>query len=180
MVLADTAVSVSLTWKDWVTRYILFPKWAMTLTMRLIPVRRFVDLSFWPARVTRNNKWFGQDYQTANYVKACILQRSSRDYVKIYGALYGFKLKPLERIAIPTLVLNGEHESASVFRHTQYMEENIPGLTFIVIPNADHTSSMENPEKHLTEAQRLLRQPRSFPVPKEPFSLSISLLPFFS
>ena len=144
LVLADTAVSVTLTLSDKLQSYIFFPKWAMQLTIRLLSVERFTRLSFWLARQTRSENWFGRDENTRQYVENCMLKMDQNEYLKIYGAIYEFRLLPLERIQCPTLVLNGEHESKAVFRHTKEILKRIPRSTAVVIPGAGHTSNMEN------------------------------------
>lgn len=48
-------------------------------------------------------------------------------------------------IDVPTLVLNGEHESKSVFRHADEMKRLIKGAEMKVIPGAGHVSNMEKP-----------------------------------
>ena len=75
-----------------------------------------------------------------------MLQMDDDEYLKIYGAIYGFKLLPLEKINCPTLVLNGEHESKSVFRHTEEILRRVPQAEAGIVPGAGHTSNMENPE----------------------------------
>jgi pimeloyl-ACP methyl ester carboxylesterase len=42
-------------------------------------------------------------------------------------------------------VLNGEHESKAVFRHTEEMLRRIPQAESTIVPGAGHTSNMENP-----------------------------------
>jgi pimeloyl-ACP methyl ester carboxylesterase len=145
LILSDTAVSVSLTLADKLQRYILFPLWAMKLTIRSMSARNFTRFSFWLAQVTRSGDWFGRDEDTANYVRDCMLQMSDAEYEKIYDAIYGFTLLPLGRIHVPTLVLNGEFESKSVFRHTEEILRRVPNAEAGVVPGAGHTSSMENP-----------------------------------
>ena len=145
LILADTAVSVSLTLSDKLQRYVLFPEWAMKLTIRSLSAKNFTRFSFWLAQKTRSTAWFGQDEATANYVRDCMLRMSDAEYEKIYGALYGFGLQPLERIGVPTLVLNGEHESKSVFRHTEELLRRIAHAESAIIPGAGHTSNMEKP-----------------------------------
>jgi len=54
--------------------------------------------------------------------------------------------------------VNGEHESASVFRHTDYMRRRIPHANVEVIPGAGHTSNMENPEVFNEVVLRFLRE----------------------
>ncbi len=145
LILADTAVSVSLTWSDKFTRYVLAPKWLMLATIRWMSAPRFVDFSFKLAQRTRSSDWFGKDPETAEYVRQAMLNTSTEEYLKIYDAIYDFDLLNLAAISVPTLVLNGEYESKTVFRHTQEMLRLIPNSEAQVIPGAGHTSNMENP-----------------------------------
>ncbi|MGD8456700.1 MAG: alpha/beta hydrolase [Anaerolineales bacterium] len=146
LVLADTAVSVNLTLSDKLQRYVLFPRWAMLMTIRMMSMEKFTRFSFWLARATRSGEWFGEDKRTQDYVERCMLQMNDKEYLKIYGAIYDFKLQPLEKIRCPTLVLNGEHESKSVFRHTEEILRRVPQAEAEIVPGAGHTSNMENPE----------------------------------
>jgi pimeloyl-ACP methyl ester carboxylesterase len=146
LVLSDTAVSVSLTWTDRLQRYVLAPKWAMLLAIRLMSVRRFVEFSFWLSRVMRSEDWFGRDPAVRSYVEGAMLNLSTEEYLKIYDAIYDFGLLDLARIEAPTLILNGEHESKSTFRHAREMERLIPDTETKIIPRAGHVSNMENPE----------------------------------
>ena len=66
LILADTAVSVVLTFFDKLQTYLLFPKWAMRLTIRALSARKFTEFSFWLAQKTRSSAWFGRDESTAN------------------------------------------------------------------------------------------------------------------
>jgi len=79
LVLSDTAVSVSLTWSDKLQRYVLAPKWAMLLAIRLMSVRRFVGFSFWLARATRSEDWFGRDEAVRSYVESAMLNLSTEE-----------------------------------------------------------------------------------------------------
>jgi pimeloyl-ACP methyl ester carboxylesterase len=146
LILADTAVSVSLTLSDKFQRYVLAPKWLMLATIRWMSVPRFVDFSFRLAQLTRSTDWFGQDPETAEYVRQAMLNTSTQEYLKIYDAIYAFDLLDLATINVPTLILNGEYESKSVFRHTQEILKLIPNAEAHVIPTAGHTSNMENSE----------------------------------
>jgi len=156
LVLADTAVSVRLTLIDKFQRYILAPKWLMLAIIRWMTVPRFVDFSFKLAGVTRSTEWFGQDPDTAEYVRDAMLNTLTAEYLKIYDAIYGFDLLNLAAITVPTLILNGEHESKAVFRHTDEMLRLIPNTEARLIPRAGHTSNMENPTVFNTEVERFL------------------------
>lgn len=145
LILADTAVSVRLTWMDKLQRYVLFPKWAMQLTLRILNVEDFVRFSFWLARVTRSEAWLGRNEATRSYIHERMLEMDDREYRKMYDAIYDFDLLELERIQVPTLVLNGEHESSSVMRHTQEILQRVRNARALRVPRAGHTSNMENP-----------------------------------
>jgi pimeloyl-ACP methyl ester carboxylesterase len=157
LILTDTAVSVQLTLSDKFQRYILAPKWLMLAIIRWMTVPRFVDFSFKLARLTRSTGWFGQDTDTAEYVRDTMLNIPTMEYLKIYNAIYGFDLLNLAAITVPTLVLNGERESKAVFRHTDEMLKLIPNVQARVIIGAGHTSNLENPAAFNTELERFLK-----------------------
>jgi pimeloyl-ACP methyl ester carboxylesterase len=145
LILSDTAVSVSLTWMDKLQRYVLFPKWLMLVTIRLMSAEAFTRFSFWMASVTRYEGWIGRDEATRTYVESTMVKIPTEEYLKVYDAIYDFGLLPLERITCPTLVLKGEFESKSVFRHTEEILRRVPQAQEYVISGAGHTSNMENP-----------------------------------
>jgi non-heme chloroperoxidase len=162
LVLADTAVSVSLTLADKLQRYVLFPRWAMLVTIRMMNVENFTRFSFWLARATRSEDWIGRDEATRSYIEGCMLQMDQEEYIKIYKAIYDFHLLPLERITVPTLVLNGEHESKSVFRHTQEILKRVKGSQAKVVTGAGHTSNLENAELFNRTVDEFLQSTLSF------------------
>jgi pimeloyl-ACP methyl ester carboxylesterase len=145
LVLADTAVSTTLTWVDALQRYLLAPRWLILATIRLLGGKRFVGFAFWMARRTRSSQWFGQDEAVQAYVEEAMLRMSTEEYVKIYGAIYDFDVVDLSVVRVPTLLLNGEHESRSVHRHAAYLQKHIASTEAMIIPGAGHTSNLENP-----------------------------------
>lgn len=145
LVLADTAVSARLTLTDTI-QTLLFPKWAMTATVRLLGPERWTDFAFRLATLTRGESWFGRDESVQSYVRETMAAFSTSEYNKIFGAIYDFRMVDLGAIEVPTLVLNGEFESDSVFRHTTTLERRIQDVETRVIPDAGHTSNMENPD----------------------------------
>ena len=144
LILCDTAVSVTLTLSDKLQTYVLYPKWMIHLSIRLMSVERFTRFSFWLAAFSRSDDWFGKNAKTRDYVKSRMLAMSEAAYLRVYDAIYGFRQYDLATISAPTLILNGEHESRTVFRHTEEILRLIPNATAQVIPNAGHTSNMEN------------------------------------
>ncbi|MFX1516827.1 MAG: alpha/beta fold hydrolase [Promethearchaeota archaeon] len=76
-----------------------------------------------------------------------MLKLNKKEYLKIFGSLYDFKLQDLFKIEVSTLVLNGEHEVKSIFKHAEKIQSLIPNCDVDIIKNAGHTSNMENPEE---------------------------------
>jgi 3-oxoadipate enol-lactonase len=68
----------------------------------------------------------------------------------------------LERLALPTLILVGEHDVTTPPAASRAMHEHIRGSRLQVIPDAAHMSNLENPEAfnaHLAEFLRSLPTP---------------------
>ncbi|MHA2225978.1 MAG: alpha/beta fold hydrolase [Candidatus Hodarchaeales archaeon] len=144
LILADTAATITLTRWDYIMRYLVGPKWLMLLTLRMMGVNKFVNFSFWIAKFTRSKEWVGNE-EIIEYEKKEMLSLEKNEYLKIFGSLYDFKLQELTRITVPTLVLNGEHEPKSIFKHAEKIQSLIPNCGADIIKNAGHTSNMENP-----------------------------------
>jgi len=144
LVLADTAVSTTLTWSDKLQIYLLAPRWVLLPSIRLLGARRWVRFSFWLAARTRNPGWFGTDEEVSAYVKRVMLKVTTTEYVKLYGAIYRFRQQDLSRVRAPTLLLNGAHESNSVLAQTARLKRLIPHAEIATVPGAGHTSNMEN------------------------------------
>jgi pimeloyl-ACP methyl ester carboxylesterase len=157
LILADTAVSLTLTWLDKFYRYVIGPKWLMLWTLRIIGVKNFIKFSFWMAKITRSKEWLGNE-EIIEFEKQKMLQLPKKEYLKIFGALYDFKLQQLEKITVPTLVLNGEYELSSLFKHAEKMKELIPNCEIIVVPKAGHVINMENPDFFNNEISNFLQQ----------------------
>ncbi|MFH2102385.1 MAG: alpha/beta hydrolase [Chloroflexota bacterium] len=146
LVLAGTSVAIDLTLVDKLLCRLLFPRWAMLETIRLMSVERFTRFSLWLARLTRGRRWLGQDETAMDYLEQCMLRMEQGEYLKIWEAIYGFHLLPLERITCPTLVLNGEHEPKGTLRHTEEILRRVPHAEARVVPRAFHGSNMDNPQ----------------------------------
>ena len=53
----------------------------------------------------------------------------------------------LPRIAVPTLLIWGEQDARSPLRVAEEFHDAIPNSRLVVIPDAGHCSSMEQPER---------------------------------
>lgn len=95
--------------------------------------------------MTRGADWFGRDPRVSEYVRERMASFDTAEFVKVFAATYRFERVPLERIDVPTLVLNGEGESEAVSRHAPEFERVVPDCRVETVPDAGHTSNMENP-----------------------------------
>lgn len=68
------------------------------------------------------------------------------EFNDVFRAVYDFRRVDLASIRVPTLVRNGAHESRSVFRHAAHVERVVPDVRSAVVPDAGHTSNVENPD----------------------------------
>ncbi len=157
LILADTAVSTSLTLRDKIYTYILAPKTLFLFIVRLLGMKRYTDLAFWFARVTRGESWFGLKKEVQDYVRSRMENYSVAEFNKIFGALYDFRLVNLTKIKVPTLIINGEFESRLASPHNKKMTEMIGTTQKVVIAKAGHTSAMENPCEFNEALERFCR-----------------------
>ncbi len=157
LVMAGTMVAIDFTWLDKLLSKALFPEWAMLTFIRLLSIENFIRFSFWLAGGTLGKGVLGRDEETQNYLRECMRQIDSREYLKFWKTLYGFKLLPLEKISCPVLVLNGQFESQNTYRHTQALLERIPRTEARVVPAADHVMNLENPDAFNQSLEDFLR-----------------------
>ncbi len=62
----------------------------------------------------------------------------------------------LQRVSLPTLILVGDEDVATVPAKAQRMHEAIPGSRLMTIPHAGHTSSVEQPQAITTAIEEFL------------------------
>jgi pimeloyl-ACP methyl ester carboxylesterase len=156
LVLAGSAVSIRLTVLDKLLCDVLFPRWAMALTIRQMSVEGFTRFSFLLARLTRGRHWLSQDKTAREYLEKCMLGMDGSEYLKIWNALYGFNIFPLQRITCPTLILNGELEPRNTFRHTKEILQRVPHAKAEIIPAARHAMNLEKPDLFNESVQRFI------------------------
>jgi pimeloyl-ACP methyl ester carboxylesterase len=146
LVIASGMVSIRLTWIDKIMCDVLFPKWAMLLTLQKLSVPNFVRFSLWLGRLAQGRNWLSQDANVLDYLKQCMLQMDGDEYQKIWEALYGFNPLHLDAITCPTLLLNGEVESRNMFQHSRFVLSRIPQAEHRIVPAARHAINIEQPE----------------------------------
>jgi pimeloyl-ACP methyl ester carboxylesterase len=108
--------------------------------------RRFTDYAFGLAKLMRGETWFGQNAEAQTYVQEAMRTFDTAEMAKIYDLLVRFRTPELEKIKVTTLIINGEHESGSVFRHAEFLKKHIANAQVTTIPGAGHLSNVETPE----------------------------------
>lgn len=146
LILAGATVSMSLTLGEKLLRYVFFPKWLMLTTIRMLSVERFVRFSFWLASLTLGKDWLNQEDRSLDLIRQGMLQIDKNEYLKIWGAIYGFDLQKLETIRCPSLVLTAERDSRMVRRHAEEILRRVPGARRCVLPAARHAVNLEQPQ----------------------------------
>jgi pimeloyl-ACP methyl ester carboxylesterase len=145
LILASSAVAIDLTLMDKILCNVLFPRWLMLVTIKAMSVKNFTRFSFGLAHLTMGKYWLSRDKDASIYLEQCMQNMDGNEYLKIWKAIYGFHILPLEKITCPTLVLNGEFESKNTFRHSQKILRSIPGANTKVIHRARHGMNLEEP-----------------------------------
>jgi pimeloyl-ACP methyl ester carboxylesterase len=92
----------------------------------------------------------------AEYVRGTTSAFDTTEFNKVFGATYDFRRVDLSAISVPTLVLDGEFESDAVFEHTAHLERSLSDVRTAVVPDAGHTSNMENPDAFTAELRTFL------------------------
>lgn len=144
LILCDTAVSATLTSSDKIQTYLI--GWSLAPSVRIMGARRFTDYAFGLAKLMRGETWFGQNAEAQTYVQEAMRTFDTAEMAKIYDLLVRFRTPELEKIKVSTLIINGKHESRSVFRHAEYLQKHISNTQVTTIPGAGHLSNVENPE----------------------------------
>lgn len=156
LILAGTAASSELTFSDKVQKYALAPKPVFLSIVNLLGVRRYADFAFWFAKITRGEEWLGMNEEVRKYVREQMQRFDTKEFNKILAGVYDFTLQDLSKIEAPTLIINGEHESKSVFEHTRKMKELIQEAQDVIVPDAGHVSNMENPQEFNSVVEEFL------------------------
>jgi len=162
LILVSSAVAIDLTLLDKILCTLLVPKWLMMSIIKLLSPKNFIRFSLWLANITRGRHWLARKGITIEYLRQCMFGIDSSEYLKIWGAIYDFHLLRLEKIACPTLVINGEDEPANTLHHTREILHRVKHAQAVVIPAASHASNIDNPEAFNNVLETFLHNLPSF------------------
>lgn len=140
LVLADTTIgpAASLT-EDTLTAF---------LAARRAPLLDGVPMAEIAARNASQLLAPGAPSERLERVKASFASVRLGTYLRSLEAVVRFRGVPnLEEIAVPTLVLVGEHDQSLPPALSRALADRIPGAQYRVIPGAGHISNVDTPEQ---------------------------------
>ncbi|WP_254534986.1 alpha/beta fold hydrolase [Halomarina litorea] len=151
LVLADTFTPGDWRWPERL-------QWAMlrgtVLPARLVGYERVERAMVWFQERVRGEEASG-DYERIGEVRAGGPRMTTDEFAKVVEALVQFPETDIDlsTVAVPTLVVYGEHEMGFVKRHAALMAASIPGARVVEVPDGAHASNLDNPA-FFTEAVR--------------------------
>jgi pimeloyl-ACP methyl ester carboxylesterase len=155
LVLADTFVPETLHWSERLTALLL---WSTVLPVRLFGLARIQRAMV--AITTRfDTDAAAGDYRTVERLQAEMPPIPSDEFAKIVRAILAFYRQgggDYPSIAVPTLVMYGEHTMGLGRRHGEKLAEGIPGATLRVVPGGGHASNLDDPEFYSDAMAELL------------------------
>jgi pimeloyl-ACP methyl ester carboxylesterase len=144
LVLADTFTGTRLDWRERLQWAFLR---AMVVPVRLVGFERANGLNVWINELV--NRGSGGDSESIDALTASGPSITTDEFAKVARAMTRFVDGDtdfdLRAIAVPTLVIYGEHEIGLVKRHARVLCAAIPDATRRVVPGGGHTSNRDDP-----------------------------------
>lgn len=67
----------------------------------------------------------------------------------------------LKRIAVPTWIVDGDHDEAIKRENTEFMAANMPGAGLLLQPEVSHFSFLQDPEQFTSDVLHFLEHVKS-------------------
>lgn len=144
LVLADTFAPEILGVGEWLQRVVLLR--ATVPPIRLVGYERVEQALVWLQERFQGADVSG-DYARIQALREAGPKMETAEFAKVVRTLARFDETALDHSAItaPTLVLYGEHDVGFVRRHAVRFGTVIPDATVRAVPDAGHTSNIDNP-----------------------------------
>jgi len=88
------------------------------------------------------------DYEKIERLRATAPQMTTARFAKVIRAVAAFHETAIDfsAIAVPALVLYGEHEPAFIRRHARKLRAELPNALVREVPGIGHASNLDEPE----------------------------------
>lgn len=156
LVLVSPSVSIRLTRMDKLLCDYLFPKWMFLSLLKVLGAKNFTRLTLSLSHLIRGKYWLSKNVATIHYIENCMMAMNGNEYCKIWEAIYGFNLTPLQKISCPLLIINGEYEPDNTYQHTRHILQHVPHAEAIVIPQVTHAVNMDSPDVFNSSLEQFL------------------------
>ena len=83
------------------------------------------------------------------------------EITKMWATQPHFTAEQLQSIAVPTAIVDGDHDGAIERENTEFMAKEIPGAKLIIQPSVSHFSFLQNPEQFNSDVLRFLEKTKA-------------------
>ncbi|HUI20233.1 MAG TPA: alpha/beta hydrolase [Methylocella sp.] len=83
------------------------------------------------------------------------------EITKMWATQPHFTAEQLQSIAVPTAIVDGDHDEAIERENTEFMAKEIPGAKLIIQPSVSHFSFLQNPEQFNSDVLRFLEKTKA-------------------
>lgn len=156
VVLADTFGPETLDWRE----RLQFLMLKSTIPpVRLVGYERVEKVMVWLQERIQGEGVSG-DYEEIERLRDEAPKMATNEFAKVIGALTAFHETDLDvsTIAVPTLVLYGEHDAGFIRRHAAKLGDDIPNATVREVPEGGHASNLDNPDFVTSALREFLSQ----------------------
>jgi pimeloyl-ACP methyl ester carboxylesterase len=143
LILCDTGISTSQHFTDRILNQVIG---LVTPIINVLGVSEFRRFTHFIDQCFGDTSWVAQTERSLNLSKEALDMVQAREVVKIVTAVRKFNSIPLYRPKIPTLIVNGEHDSLFILRQAKTLQGVYPNSRYRVVPRAGHLSNLDNPE----------------------------------
>lgn len=145
LVLADTVESIPPVPMTALQKQFLFPKPSLYPTFRMLGASAAFRMLLQSVRAVEGGRWLALDDDVREYALSEVDAFSTREFVKVFDALYEAGGVDVSDVDVPSLVLYGDHEAGAVVAQNRSLARSLDAST-AVISEAGHLSNLDNPE----------------------------------
>ncbi|MFB6171685.1 MAG: alpha/beta fold hydrolase [Haloarculaceae archaeon] len=120
------------------------PKPVVHALIRRMGVASYYESLLAGIRAIEGHRWVALDDDNRRYVREEIGRFDTREYIKVFDALYDHDALDHDALDAPTLLVHGDHESETVVRQNRAFEDALDA-TRVEIPDAGHLANLDNP-----------------------------------
>jgi pimeloyl-ACP methyl ester carboxylesterase len=143
LILCDTGISTSQYFTDRILNQMIGLVTPVVNVLGVSEFRRFTHLI---DQCFGDTSWVAQTEASIILSKQALDMVQPREVIKIVTAVRKFNSTPLYRPKIPTLIVNGEHDSLFILRQAKILQAVYPNSRYQVVPRAGHLANLDNPE----------------------------------